>query len=218
MSNEIQEAEIISENKPDELLSRLSTATETKTPNANQAAKAWSFDLDEMKKETPQTETVSSDFKIDPPPVTQPNTQPTGTATSTEPKISKDTKLATARITVSALNSTQRIIFEPLISRKYRKKFTDDEQRILVEKNLPDQEKAAIHPDDLPLRNKFDRLMKQCNKKLNAVPFTDTEEQDLEKIFYQYMDAKNKTLPPELMLGISLANVLGKRAIDLFMD
>ncbi|MBS1647365.1 MAG: hypothetical protein JST67_08490 [Bacteroidetes bacterium] len=202
LNKDIETVEPIKEaDEKKDLLDRLKEATETKEPEASAASTSWSFDTQEetprIQGNTPEKEKVEE---------------------KDCPKISKEVKLATASITVSALNSTQRVIFEPLIYKKYSKKFTKEEQKTLSDNNLPDQDKSAISPKDLPLRNKFDRLMKQCNKKVNAVPFTDKEELELEKIFIQYMDVKQKTLPPEIMLGISIINVLGKRAIDLFTE
>lgn len=226
-NNTIQEAEIIIETpNNDDLINRLNTATETKTPTANTTSKSWSFTLDEneTKAETTtnpetkaETEVKTSDFETTQAPPASSTTSTTPPA-STEPKLSKDFKIASARITVSALDMTQRMIFTPLINRKYSKKFTEQESKILDETNIIDEEKSLLNAQDLPLRNKFDRIMKKRDKKIKDIPFEDLESQDLEKMFYQYMDAKNTTLPPEIMLVIGIANVLGKRAIDLFTE
>lgn len=199
----------------EDLLSKLDQATEKKEVNTANTVVYDFTGEDITTKETPKEE--SANFVSDPKPETKPGTE-TKKDPASEPKLSKELKLATARITVSALDSTQRVIFTPLINRKYAKKFTPDEVNKLNDKNIIDEAKERLEADDLTLRNKFDRLMKKRDKKLKDITFTDPESQDLEKIFVQYMDVKNEALPPEIMLFIGIANVLGKRAIDLFTE
>lgn len=213
-TNNIEEAKIVSDS--DDLLSRLNTATEVKNPATDNVAKKWNFDLDD-KPQAP-TPVVNSDDFDDDKKTDTPQNQPTDAPPKPEPKLSKDIKEASARITVSALDQTQKVVFNHLITRKYTKKFNDKEQKKLTETDIIDRDKETLADEDLTLRNKFDRLMKQQAAKIAAIPFTETEEKDLYTILYQYMDAKNKTLPPEIMLAISITNVLSKRAIDLFTD
>lgn len=220
---EIEEAVIVEESKLSDadLMARLNVATEPKEPTVS-TGNAWNFNDDKepeaIKPEVKDTNFTLEDKKPTDQPTPSATTTPATTNESTEPKISKDLKMASARITVSALDSTQRVIFQPLINRKFAKKFNAEEVIRLDETNIIDAEKTLLQPEDLTLRTKFDRLMKRRDKILKDIPFTDVESQDLEKIFYQYMDAKNTTLPPELMLIIGISNVIGKRAIDLMVD
>lgn len=190
------------------LESELGTATETKTP-ANNVSKAWSFEEEEN---TPEP-------KKEPTDAVKTTTETKTTGEDTEPKekntkITDKAKKASARTAVNMLNLLQRGIFPPILNYKVQKKFTDQEIERLEE--VQDAAKSALDDKDMALRNKFDRIMKSHNKKIEAVPFTETEEDDLEQAFYAYFDFKEKSLPPEWFLYMAVINTLGKRTIDVF--
>jgi len=198
----------IEETKDISLEQELNEPTETKTP-ANNVSKAWTFEDEE---ETPAAEKPQADATK--------TTAETKTTPPIDPEKPKDTKItdkakkASARTAVNMLNLLQRGIFPPILNYKVQKKFTPEEIERLEE--VQDAAKSALDDKDLALRNKFDRIMKSHNKKIEAVPFTETEEDDLEQAFYAYFDFKEKTLPPEWFLYMAVINTLGKRTIDVF--
>lgn len=204
---EVKETEAPSSN----LMDRLTAVTEKKDPGAK-AAPTWDFSED--KTDSEESDAGNSDFDT-PPEKPKAENKP---EEKEKPKLTDKMKLANARITVSALNSTQRIIFTPLINRKYRKKFEPEEIEKFDKTNIIDLPLDQVPDEDKSLRNKFDRIMEKRDKKIADIPFTPEESDDLEKMFYQYMDAKETSLPPEIMLVIGITNVIGKRAIDLCTD
>lgn len=231
-TNEIEEAiiETAPEPKPAEtasdadLMERLNVATERKEPTAETQSQTWDFSEEAPNKEPqkPQTEAEpqkkpDNNFSEAQKPKTA-ITNPTAVQPdNVEPKISKEAKHASARIAVAMLNITQGAIFKPLLNRKFKKKFTAPEAEKLD--TLADIPKTSITDDkDLALRNKFDKLLKRHNKKIDGVDLEEQEEKDLASAFYTYMDVTGKSLPPEYLLMIALLNTVGKRSIDLFTD
>jgi hypothetical protein len=131
-------------------------------------------------------------------------------------KVTDAAKRSSARTAVSMLDLTQKGLFTPLIIRKYKKKFTPEEQeRVLLNET---KKKKDLTEEDQLLGAKFEKLMAKMNKKLDAIPLEDSEKTDLEEAFYSYFDFKEKTLPPEWFVGLAITNSIGKRAIDLFTD
>lgn len=189
----------------------LNEATEHKEPIAQNKSFEWNFD----------EAVIEEEIKTDPKPIeqqSQPETkQPTPPAPP-EKKVTDKAKRASARTAVNMIDFVQKGLFTPILSYKYKRKFTDDEINALENKNLVDAKKDELEAEDLQLRNKWDRLMKRCNKKLDAAEFTDEEKTDLEEAFFAYFDFKEKTLSPEWFVGLALVNTIGKRAIDTFTD
>ena len=198
----------IEETKDLSLEQELNEPTETKTP-ANNVSKAWTFEDEEETQaaEKPQADATKTTAETK-----------TNTATDNEKpndkKITEKAKQASARTAVNMLNLLQRGIFPPILEYKVQKKFTPEEVDRLD--TLQDAVKSDLDSSDMALRTKFDRIMKSHNKKIDAVPFTETEEKDLEQAFYAYFDFKEKTLPPEWFLYMAVINTLGKRTIDVF--
>ncbi|MBA2610544.1 MAG: hypothetical protein H0U95_01140 [Bacteroidetes bacterium] len=205
-------AEIKTDNIPEAEISletELTQPTETKSPS-NEGAKSWSFDEDT--EETTSTDPAKTETKTD----TADQAKTTGPADQkkAESKITDKAKHASARTAVNMINLFQKGLFPPILNYKFQKKFTDAEKTKILD--VQDKDKKDLEGEDLQLRNKFDRLMKSHNKKIDAVPFTETEEQDMETAFFAYFDYKEKTLPPEWFIGMTIANTLGKRFIDVF--
>jgi hypothetical protein len=205
-------AEMKTDNIPDaeiDLENELSQPTETKTPS-NEGTKSWSFDEDIEEtpavKDPPKTETTNSAAE---------QAKTSGPEQKkAESKITDKAKHASARTAVNMINLFQKGLFPPILNYKFQKKFTDEEKTKILD--VQNKDKKDLEGEDLALRNKFDRLMKAHNKKIDAVPFTEVEEQDMETAFFTYFDYKEKTLPPEWFIGMTIANTLGKRFIDVF--
>lgn len=180
----------------------LEEQTEIKAPSQEQP-KIWDFTDAEVVEEAEEEKTTQPD--------TEDKKQKPG-------KITDKAKQASARTAVGMLNLLQKGIFTPIISYKYKKKFTDEEITRLDEGQLIDKKKDELQPEDLALRNKWDRLMKKCERKLEEIPLDETEKKDLEEAFFAYFDYKEKTLPPEWFVAFACINAIGKRAVDVFTE
>lgn len=204
---DITEAVIITEDSDDELMQRLKAATQHKDP-VEKKEPEWNFDIDvtapiveEKPAETKASETTEA---------------PAAKETVKTKKITEDAKRGSARVAIGMLELTQKGIFTPLLTRKYRKKFTAEEQERIIQNES--KKKKDLTEDDLALSAKFDKLMSRMNRKIDAIPFDDREKKDLEEALYLYFDTKEKTLPPEWFVAMAVTNAIGKRAIDVFTD
>lgn len=191
----------------EDLLTALSEETEIKQPAASDKSFTWDFENENI----PEAEIVEE------------KKQPAANAELKKeeikkPKVDEKIKRGSARTAVGMLDVLQKSIFTPLISLKYKKKFTEEEINALEQKNIPDAVESELTDEDKALRNKWDRLMKKCNKKLDAIPLIETEKQDMEDAFYLYFDIKEKSLPPEWYLGFAILKSIGDRTIDLMSD
>lgn len=194
-TDKIPEAEISLEQE-------LSQQTETKTAS-NNVSTAWNFD------EEINDEPVNTSQK------TETKTPPEAeTKKISESKITDKAKRASARTAVNMINFVQSGLFPPILNYKFQKKFTDAEKEVLDK--VIDADKKDLDSEDLRIRTKFDRLIKAHNKKINDVPFNETEISDMEESFFALFDLKETTLSPEWFVYMNLINTLGKRAIDVF--
>jgi len=171
------------------------------------SSQAWNSadDFEEPKKETNSEPATGN--------ITQDKTTP---APKEAPKVTHAMKMASARTAVGMLDLTQKMILRPVVNHKFKKRFTNDEI-----KRIPDVEeknKATLSNEDLELRNKLDKWLKKRDQQMKVIPLTPTEEEDLTKLFYNYFDATEQTLPPSYGLAFGVINSLGKRAVDIFID
>lgn len=198
-------------NNPEENLhDLLNQATEVKAPTKNVSSHTWTIDDAEIIEET---NTASNNPE-------QNNTDETTDPVKNPPekKITDKAKRASARTVVNSIDLLQKSIFTPILSYKYNKKFTPEEINRLDDKNLVDLKKDELEGEDLMLRNKWDRLMKKYNKKVDEIPFTDPEKADMEEAFYCYFDYKETTVSPMFFVGMNVVNNIGKRAIDILTE
>lgn len=184
------------------LHSVLEQPTENKTPGTTQSTK-WNFDEDPTN--------TSEDGK-------EGSTDKKDGADKPSGKITDKAKRASARTATGMLDMLQKSICLPILSYKYKKKFTPEEITALDEKNLIDKGKEELSGDDLQLRNKWDRLMSKYEKKAAAVPLTEPEEEDLNEAFYSYFDFTETTLSPGWFVGFAVAKTLGKRVVDIVTE
>lgn len=203
-------------NNNEDLLKKLADQAETKTAGTGAAPLGNDFFDETANPKKPEEETPESETKETPG-----NKEETKgeeeSATIPSKKLSKDVKEASARTAVGMLDFSQKLIFVPLLSWKFKKRFTPEEVKRL-DAGVEDAKKEDLNDEDYKLRSKWDRLLKKHLKKIEAVPLEETEKADLEKAFYMYMDVKNKELPPEYFLGLTIITSIGKRAIDVITD
>lgn len=191
-----------------ELHNVLAEETETKTAGTTES-KIWNFDNVE------EAEEINGEDNQ------EKHKEKTTTTKETEKpagKITEKAKRSSARVAVGMLDMLQKSVFTPIISHKYKKKFTEDEINALDQKNIIDKDPAQLAGEDLLLRNKWDRLMSKCQKKIEAIPMDETEKTDCEEAFYTYFDFKEKTLPPEWFVGFAILNSIGKRVVDVVTE
>lgn len=199
------------------LQDRLRIATETKTPGTSTVTP-------KVEPVTPQVkETVQATVKKSPwnsdDDFVEPKPKPTTTTEQTEsqePKVTEKAKRASARTVVGMYDMSQKALFIPLLNRKYKKKFTEEEIERLDQ--VADANKALLGQEDFKLRSKWDNLMVKRDIKVKAVPMNKEEKQDTEEMLYGYFDATNTVISPAWGLVFALINTTGKRVIDLTTD
>jgi hypothetical protein len=201
-------------NNSDDLLAKLANETETKKPGeANLGIPKSFWDEEENEEE-------KSDDKKDKTKPEDKNTEEESEETKggeKKRKLTQKAKEDSARTAVGVLDLTQKIILTPIVTYKFKKKFTAAEVDRL-DTGIDDANKDTLDDEDLRIRNKWDKLFKKYDKAKEAIPFTDPEKSELEGHFTTYMDIKEKELPPELLLYMSIANVLGRRIVDVIFD
>jgi hypothetical protein len=126
---------------------------------------------------------------------------------------------SSARAAVATLNLTQTMLFRPLIKWRFKKhlseKFTPEDLATAWSLNL----NAETPADDKEktLKKRISNYLNQFETKNKELPFSTTEEKDLESAFRAYFEITQKTLSPETMLYVQLAAILGRRGIDAFV-
>jgi hypothetical protein len=192
----------------EDLLQQLAAATEKKTP-AEKGADAWKFDDEAEDEEEPAADNKAEESSASPGSAKDPKAAADKPAT-------KDEKLASARIAVGMMDLTFKSLFTPLINHRFKKKFTVEEIDRL--ETVADADKKKLTDEDLDLRNKWDRLMKKRDQKLETIPIEGEEKDDLETAMYTYFDVTGKKLSPEWFVGMALIRSLGNRCVDTFTD
>lgn len=195
---------------------RLKKATEHKTPGSHTAPKVETTAPVEPKTEpTAKVSPWNSDDDFEKP---KPKTTTTPSSNNTEeqPQVTEKSKRASARAVTGMYDMTQKGVFIPLINRKYKKKFSDEEVERLDQ--VADANKALLQPEDFKLRSKWDNLMAKRDVKVKAVPLNKEEKQDMESMLYDYFDATNTVISPAWGLVFAFVNITGKRVIDVVTD
>ena len=147
---------------------------------------------------------------------------PTNTATqqaaANGTRITRETINTSARTAVSAINLAQITILRPLMNWRFMK----ESEKRFGEKLSRAQE--MIMDDSTPtdaqeksLKNRFKKFLDQRDAKIKEIPFTDEEEQDMERAFKSYFEMKNQAMSPEILLYTALISTIGKRAVDVVM-
>ena len=139
-------------------------------------------------------------------------------STSSSSRITRDAINNSARTAVATINLAQLTLMRPLLNLRYKKE---------CEKRFGDRLARAqemIMGDETPtdeaersLKKRFNKFLLQRDQKITDIPFTETEEQDMEKALKSYFEMKNVTMSPEILLYCSLASTVGKRVVDVVM-
>lgn len=200
----------IVEEKKETTAERLARLTEKKPEPENKKVDTSFFGSDEDFEKTEETKSESTEEKKK-------------EEKSEEKKSAGDIKLteqameASAETAVGMLDMTMQTVLTPIHGWKFKKKFKKED--ILKLEDLVDAELDKIEDElDLKLRKKWDRLFKKFEKKKDAVAMTEPEKKSLKDNFVSYFKHTGKSLPPEYLIYMGLANVVGKRVVDLVVE
>lgn len=123
-----------------------------------------------------------------------------------------------AAVTVSTINLCQLAVLRPLMNWRFKK---ETEKRYGA--NAPILQQMVMSgqkPTDAAEKKQYTSFMaflNQRDQKIEDLPFSETEEKDMQYAFENYFEATQKTMSPEVLLYTSLISIIGKRAIDVAM-
>lgn len=147
------------------------------------------------------------------PGLVSPNSEPTAT------KVSKQAIDAGARTAVAMLNLTQTTLMRPVLNWRFRKeaekRFGEETYREGMDMIMGDIKPK--NDTEKRIKGSVSAFLEQRDQKLIAIPFTPTEEKDLEYAFREYFALKNQAMTPEVLLYCSLGGTVGKRFIDALL-
>ena len=218
-------AVVVEENTTDQnsdLLKRLSSATETKTPGTQQTKKTtnsfWDASDDDF--ENTETEKTAEDKgkteETEKGKTTEPKTENKG-----EQKITEKVKMGSAKTAVGMIDLTLKGLITPIHNYKFKKKVEknfNEAQIALIDDKLQDAEEKELDAKELRLKKRFDSIMKKYEKKMAAVPMNEVEKKDMTDAFYNYFDFTQTALSPNWYLAMAITDTVGKRAIDALAD
>lgn len=125
---------------------------------------------------------------------------------------------ASASTAVAMVDTTQRIIFEPIINHKYKKRFQqqgfDSDEFLAIESKDPSKRNSQ----EQIMMTKFEKLWAKMEKKRGEVPFSKEEREDMTEILETYFRETGQELPPSLMIACAFIGALGKRTTAVIFD
>lgn len=194
------------------LFEQLEEATEIKEVDNQTKSFLWSSNEGEEVNPLIDNGPINSDSKTQ-----------TTTTNGTKPKdkpLTNEEKLKNQKASAETLTATIDIVFDLLgnivLNYKFKKAFnTDDLERA---KEIQDELIENLNPEDLVLRNKFDRLNKKRLDKLDELPFDAPSTERLNRIFLNYFAITGKEISPEIMLYLGLGVAVLEKAETIFTD
>lgn len=169
-----------------------------------------------------QTQQTTTNTNTTPPTGTTPSgTQNNASVTQASPKpagITRETINTSARTAVAAIDLAQMTILRPLMNWRFtkegEKRFGNNFQRgmemIMTDEVPTDAKEKAV-------KTRILKFLNQRDQKIKEIPFSDEEEQDMERAFKAYFEMKQVAMAPEVLLYCSVISTIGKRAVDVFM-
>lgn len=198
----LEEAQTVNQ-EPSNLHDALAQATEYKNPS--QEKSAWDFsNLDESQDNQEENENIENKGPEKPKNAPQ--------------KVSDEVKRDSARTATVLFSQLIEVTGTFAINQKFKKKLSPEEKQRIIESDLEDKLLDEIDEADRILKKKFDRLLKQRDKKIKAIPLSNEEEKRCENSFYEYFKIKDISMPPEWMLGFTLGTILIDRTIEVVAD
>lgn len=227
MSENIQDAEIISETKAgdtpaqtDDLIERLKQATEYKQPGQTapkQTNNFWAASDDDFERPKPNAQTPTPAQTQ----TEQTNTGNTPAQTQTENKISEKVYQQSARSAVHLVDFFNKITLGPALTFKLTKKiertFTEEQQQ-LIETKLMDADPSKLDEKEKTLRNRFEGIVKKFEKKEEKIPMFDKEKRELQEAFEEYFKITNTQLSPKWFIAAELLEKVVGKWFDTLKD
>lgn len=198
----------MSDNNAPNLLDAVSEATEYKNPGSTDKSFEWKFDEDGNGKET----------EVEDPPGEETGQSEKEKTGDKKKPLTHAVKDESAEAATGMLDLLQTAICTPLVSYKYKEKFSDAEIDRLDTSNIIDAKLESLKDDDLTLRNKWDRLMTKCERKLEKIPLKANARANVKNAFYKYFEVKQTSMPIEWYIGFTIADSLISRVIDVMTD
>lgn len=206
--------------KEQSLHEKLAQATEYKEPTGT--TESWFASENEINDIPSPTGTPNTNTTI----LKEPTEQTSTTQTQSQTKeAASGTKVPDAVKRASAETAT--LMWDQLLSvlgawrvnSNFKKKFSEAEQTIILEKNLEDvPEENLTDPVEKTLHSKFHRLLKKRDQKMKNIPLSEDEKSRHEDAFYQVFKIKDIALPPEYLLYANLGFTLIDRIIETEVD
>jgi hypothetical protein len=191
----------------------LAQQTEYKDQSNATVNSGWDFEEKESEEATDQPGANSYQQ--------QATTEPAGNNASpagAPGKITEDVRKASAETSKLLFDTAITMIGSLALKQKFKKRFSDEEQRVVIEQDLADRKVEEVEEEFLTIKRKFDRLTKKLDKKLTAIPLDPTEEKTVYDAFYNYYKVKNIVMPPEALLFFSLGSILVDRTLEVTLD
>jgi hypothetical protein len=121
-----------------------------------------------------------------------------------------------ASIVTGGLEFVSSGIIMVILKRRFKKQFTTQEYDTYL--LALDKKDIDLTDDERKIKNRISVAVKKYEELKLKVPFTDDEEQDLEKAWYQYLKMKNIEVPPGMLVALATTSIIGKRVLDVALD
>lgn len=196
----------------DDLLSRLSAATVKKEPGksaapANKTASAlWDASEDDFEPVKQVANPVKSEKQ----------TSETEKQTAPKPLGDQDFRFS-AENTTDGIELVVEGICTFVVNKQFRNKFKDEEIHKIHDK-LADADPKTLPPEELSLKQKWDRLLKKKDQKLSEIPFTPDEKERSNDAWFKYYKQTQTQMGPGFNLALAMGSIIGSRVIDVCTD
>lgn len=194
-------------------------ATEHKEPGTESFV--WNFDEDLKESDFQSQNKSNTDWFNESENSTENNFEQSTKSEQTQtPKhqSTEATKKMSAETAAFLFDEALQLIGIPITNYRFKKKFSDEERERILENDIEDKLLEDLEDYDRVLKRKWNRLLKQRDNKIKAIPLNPDEKDKVEKAFYQYFKVKNIDMPPEWLLGFMLGRIIVDRTLEVALD
>lgn len=211
-------------NGTESLQDKFRTATEFKEEST--ITDFWDFNED-LKGATASDTKQNQDQKETVEETEDPQTEETKNNSESETKNPKkplsaselsDVQKASADTATLMFDQILQVVSTPLVNYKFKKKFTDEQRREILQKDLIDKALDQLEEQDKILKRKWEREVERRDYKIKNIPLNEKEEKNVNTAFLNYFKVTGKTMPPEWLLAFALTSITADRAIEVFVD
>ena len=132
-----------------------------------------------------------------------------------KPKLPPD---ISSEILIGAIDTTQTLVFNALLKRKVRSRYTPAQvakaEKLIAQLEEKSIKKQELSDDDFDLVQGYKRL----SDIHNDIPFTDEEYTTLKKPLAKLIEINGYDIPPNLAFSIAIAQVMAPRVVDAFFE